>query len=146
MIDSNTLIELIECIYGWRKDNISYNDELSSSDLAKFAKYVQKQISDKVSFSAPNNESVLILYTGVYYKDVDQFCKDNSDFYYISNTDASLLWENEFQVAINEVITGSHIEKYDDFPETTKKFLEVKILTINVLTNTLLKAIVKYLR
>jgi hypothetical protein len=46
MIDSNTLIELIECIYGWRKDNISYNDKLSSSDLAKFAKYVQKQISD----------------------------------------------------------------------------------------------------
>ena len=120
MIDLN---KLSEHIYSWREDKIPYDGELSSSDLAKFADYVQKEIADKVSFSAPNGESILILYTGVSYKDVGQFCKDNSDFYYISDTEANLLWESEFQAAINEVITGSYIEQYENFPEITKKFL-----------------------
>lgn len=118
MIDLNMLIEHI---YSWRDDNITYDGELNSSDLAKFADYLQKEIADKVSFSAPNGESTLILYTGVSYKEVGQFCKDNSDFYYISDTEANILWEDEFQVAINEVITGSYIEQYNKFPEITKK-------------------------
>ena len=121
MIELN---KLIEHIYSWRNDNnIAYDGELNSSDLAKFADYLQKEISDKVSFSAPNGESTLILYTGVYYKEVGQFCKNNSDFYYISDTEANILWEDEFQAAINEVITGSYTEQYNNFPGITKKFL-----------------------
>ena len=51
MIELN---KLIEHIYSWRNDNnIAYDGELNSSDLAKFADYLQKEISDKVSFSAP---------------------------------------------------------------------------------------------
>ena len=119
MIELN---KLIEHIYSWRNDNnIAYDSELNSSDLAKFADYLQKEISDKVSFSAPNGESTLILYTGVYYKEVGQFCKNNSDFYYISDTEANILWEDEFQAAINEVITGSYTEQYNNFPGITKK-------------------------
>lgn len=62
------LTELIDSIYNWRKNNgVTYDGELNSSDLADFALYVQKEIADNFSFSAPNGESTLILYTGVNY-------------------------------------------------------------------------------
>lgn len=73
------LTELIDSIYNWRKNNgVTYDGELNSSDLADFALYVQKEIADNFSFSAPNGESTLILYTGVNYNEVDQFCTDNN--------------------------------------------------------------------
>ena len=37
-----------------------------------------------------------ILYSGLPYTDVDDFCKNSKMFYYISETEANILWDKRF--------------------------------------------------
>ena len=124
---------LTEYVNEWRSsNNITYSGKLETSDYIKFAQDLQNEITKNVSFSMDSSKT-LILYTGSnangagIFNDVDAFCNANSgSYYYISNTEAGLLWDPDFQIAINETITNEDAPDYKYFSDDTKMLLSGK--------------------
>ena len=121
---------LTEYVNEWRSsNNITYSGKLETSDYIKFAQDLQNEITKNVSFSMDSSKT-LILYTGSnangagIFNDVDAFCNANSgSYYYISNTEANMLWDPKFQKAINETITNEDAPDYKYFSDDTKMLL-----------------------
>ncbi|MFT3950945.1 MAG: hypothetical protein QM689_03155 [Oscillospiraceae bacterium] len=124
MVNMNCLMDYVN---SWRINNgITYSGELTSNDLVKFAEGLQNEIANTISFSAPNGESTLVLYSGLSHEDVNIFRKNNNGFYYISNTEANVLCDDDFTQTVNEAISDIHITDYDLYSESTKNFLSGK--------------------
>ena len=88
---------------------------LKNSDLIEFVNDLQSEILHKTSF-IPESGSYLILYSGNnsngegIWKGMEDFCKQNPDFYYITSTEAGkILWEIDFQETIKDTIGDRYV-------------------------------------
>ena len=128
----STLQYFEDYVNNWRSsNNISYSGILKTDDYIKFAQDLQNEITKNISFSMDSSKT-LILYTGsnadggALYVDIDAFCNANSDYYYISNTEADMLWDPKFQAAVNKTITDEYVEDFSGFSDDTKMLLSGK--------------------
>lgn len=111
--DSEKIIknELKSFVKEWRTKHPSASSGvLKDSDLIEFVNDLQTEILHKTSF-IPRSGNKLILYSGKnsngeeIWKEVEYFCKQNPDYYYISSTEAGkILWENDFKEAVINAI------------------------------------------
>ena len=111
-LQESLLNELTNYVDNWRKNNgIDGSDALEGDALVKFVLDIQQEIMDNVSMDGKSGQT-LILYTGTsvetgnkLYVDIDEYCKINSEYYYISSTDGgSILWLDDFKEAIIDAI------------------------------------------
>ena len=112
-IEPNPILnELVDFVNGWKSQKgISQITVLSGDILTDFVNDLQNKIVEVAPLSGKPGQT-LILYSGKspstgknIYAELEEFCKTNSDFYYITNTDGgAVLWKEQFQKAIIEVI------------------------------------------
>ena len=96
-------------VSNWKTNNGVTSAVLKGDELAHFVSDLQAEIKSTTSF-IPATGNTLILYSGkspsgdFLWKDMNNFCTTNPDFYYITHTDAgAILWEADFE---DEVINA----------------------------------------
>ena len=106
MEDKNIKQKLIEWVRQWRSDNGVSDDVdlLSIEYLDKFVGELQNKIVNVCNDFGKNSigeNAKLVLYLGVDYGFVEEFCKSsNGEYYMISQTVANVLWDNDFRKEI----------------------------------------------
>ncbi|MBP3339273.1 MAG: hypothetical protein J6L69_07705 [Lachnospiraceae bacterium] len=108
---NDLLKKMVKFVKEWESDDPEYNGLIRDKYLVEFVTELQEKIYNDISMNGKNGQT-LLLYTGKsveknndIWKEMDSFCENNPEYYYISNTDAgSILWEKEFQQAIKDAI------------------------------------------
>ena len=109
-MENNELLEIFtEWLEKWRESNGVYGEGVLSVELLeKFVGDLQDKILEIPGlFDKPEvcSGEKLVLYTGVTYTEIEEYCEANkNDTYFISQTKALFLWESVFQEAICNVI------------------------------------------
>ena len=102
--------EIEEWLEGWRRNHNIFDEEaLSGERLELFVSELQTKIMEEITDFGANIEgyenATLILYSGVYYQDVKDFCElSNGQYYMINQTGAKELWNVNFQKAVAKAI------------------------------------------
>ena len=107
---------LIEWLESWRaKNNIIDDAVLSENAIEKFIGELQAKITTEIGDFGPATSefenAYLVLYTGTDFNLVNEFCESsNGKYYMINQTNASVLWDNDFRDAIANVIGEADAE------------------------------------
>ena len=105
----NNLEVILDWLEEWReKHGIKNMDTISETELDQFVAELQEKIVDSIGDfgPAPGYEGAnLVLYSGVDYKAVDEFCTSSQGKYYMINqTQLGFLWDQKFKNAVAKVI------------------------------------------
>ena len=108
---------LIEWLGNWRSANSVPDGELLSGELLeRFVGELQGKILSETGGFGPAvkgfEDAKLVLYSGVDWNLVGEFCEQSGGKYYMINqTKASVLWDRDFRQAIADVIGESDAKK-----------------------------------
>ncbi|MDE6387400.1 MAG: hypothetical protein K2L82_06315, partial [Lachnospiraceae bacterium] len=127
MGDNSTIIDLLNAwLQSWRgNNNVPPKTVLSGETLSKFIADLQNEIVNVIEDFGKNSigeNAKLVLYSGLEYNTVQDFCEvSNGEYYMISQTAADVLWNPIFRQTVVDAIGE---QKVTD--STTAQVLEGK--------------------